>query len=336
MAAWEAVSADPPTWRRATEGRAWWRTGAWKSNTNWRPTSSRLRLGYVGSYGSHLRSLLAQINDLNPQYFGMGNTLNLLVTDPKSPVAAPFQQFNSLYGGSATVAQALRPFPQYQNIDTDCCLENLGTSDYNALLVKLERRFHNGLNVLASYTYSKTLTDADSALPAFAQFSGGGYGQNPYNLKAEKSLSYQDIPHTFVVSYLYELPIGPGKKFLNHGGAVGKIAGGWEIGGVQRYQSGQPLNFGCATGVPGFSSYFSGCIRYNRAQGQPLLSSTASSFNVGNVALLGGTGCTENPDGTFFAPAGAVTYFNCAAFVDPNGPALVAARGYAFGDLARV
>jgi hypothetical protein len=295
-----------------------------------------LSMGYVGSHGTHLRSLLGGINALNPQYFSMGNTLNLQVTNPASPVSAPFTNFVSLYGGAATVAQALVPFPQYMNIDSDCCLENLGISTYNALLAKLERRFRNGLNLLASYTFSKTLTDADSALPAFAGFSGGGYGQNPYNLKGEKSLSFQDIPQTFVLSYLYELPVGPGKKFVKHGGAVGKVVGGWEVGGVQRYQSGQPLVFGCATGVPGFSSYLGGCIRYDQVPGQPLRSSTASSFNVGNVALLGGTGCTENANGTFSAPAGVATYFNCAAFVDPNAPALVTARGYAFGSMPRV
>ena len=295
-----------------------------------------LSLGYVGSHGTHLRSLLGGINALNPQYFSMGNTLNLLVTDPASPVQAPFTNFVSLYGGAATVAQALVPFPQYMNIDSDCCLENLGMSDYNALLAKLERRFRNGLNLLASYTFSKTLTDADSALPAFAGFSGGGYGQNPYNLKGEKSLSFQDIPQTFVLSYLYELPVGPGKRFAQRGGAVGKVVGGWEVGGVQRYQSGQPLVFGCATGIPGFTTYLGGCIRYDQVPGQPLLSSTASSFNVGNVAQLGGTGCTENANGTFSAPAGVATYFNCAAFIDPNAPAQVTAHGYAFGTMPRV
>ena len=182
-----------------------------------------LSAGYVGSHATHLRSLLGGVNALNPAYFNMGNTLNLLVTDPASPVASPFTQFVPLYGGAATVAQALVPFPQYMNIDSDCCLENLGMSDYNALLVKLQRRFSNGLNLLASYTVSKTLTDADSALPAFAGFSGGGYGQNPYNLKGEKSLSFQDIPQTFVLSYLYELPVGPGKRFAKRGGAVGKL-----------------------------------------------------------------------------------------------------------------
>jgi len=296
-----------------------------------------LDIGYVGSHGTHLRSNLAQLNNLNPKYFSLGTTLNLLVTDPASPVPAPFTQFTSLWGGGATVAQALLPFPQYGAIDSDCCLENLGTSTYNALLAKVERRFHNGLNLLASYTFSKTLTDADSALPAFAQFSGGGYTQDPYNIKAEKSLSYQDIPQTFVLSYLYELPTGPGKKFANRGGVVGKLTGGWEVGGVQRYQSGQPLAFGCATGVPGPPGSSFACIRYDLVPGQSLLSSTASSFNVGNVALLGGTGCTENvANGTFTAPAGVSTYFNCGAFIDPNAQGLVAARGYAFGDLPRI
>ncbi|PYT85877.1 MAG: hypothetical protein DMG41_21885 [Acidobacteria bacterium] len=301
-----------------------------------------LSVGYVGSHGTRLRSALAQINDLNPKYFGLGScltlTLNNTAGSPCASVTPPFTQFDNLYGSGAIAAQALRPFPQYQNINTDCCLENLGQSTYNALLVKVERRFRNGLNLLASYTFSKTLTDADSALPEFAQFSGGGYGQNPYNLRGEKSLSYQDIPHTFVLSYLYELPLGPGKKFVNHAGALGRAVGGWEVGAVQRYQSGQPLSFSCATGVPGFSTYISGCIRFDRVPGQPLLSPTAGSFDVGQVFLNGGgTGCTANPNGTFSAPAGVATYFNCAAFIDPNQGGLVASRGsYAFGNMPRL
>ncbi len=300
-----------------------------------------LSVGYVGMHATRLRSALAQINDLNPKFFSLGNQLNLTVTDPLSPVPAPYANFCADYGctpGSAgTVAQALRPFPQYQNINTDCCLENLGQSTYHALLAKVERRFHNGLNLLASYTYSKTLTDADSALPSFAQFSGGGYGQNPFNLKGEKSLSYQDIPHTLVVSYIYELPVGKGKKFLNKGGIVDKVIGGWQIGGVQRYQSGQPLSFGCATGVPGYSTYISGCIRFDRVPGQPLLSPGASSFDRAAASNTGNTGCTENnANGTFSAPVGVTTYFNCGAFIDPNASGLITQRGYAFGNFPRI
>jgi hypothetical protein len=291
-------------------------------------------VAYVGTHGTHLRSSLAQINNLNPQFFSLGTALNANIDSSTATtlgINPPFQQFTSLYG-PGSIAQALRPFPQYQSINTDCCLENLGQSTYNALLAKLERRFHNGLNLLASYTYSKTLTDADSALPAFVSFSSGGSVQNSYNLKNEKSLSYQDIPHTFVVSYVYELPVGKGKKFVDKGGIVDRALGGWQIGGVQRYQSGQPLAFGCATGIPAYD----GCVRFDRVPGQPLLSSTSSSFDVGQVFLKGGTGCKENSDGTFTAPAGVATYFNCAAFIDPNATDLVAARGYTFGNMPRI
>jgi len=308
-----------------------------------------LSVGYVGTHATRLRSSLAQINDLNPSFFTLRSCLALPLTTttgannpalagtPCANVTAPFTSFNQLYGVGTgnTVDQALRPFPQYQDLNSDCCLKNLGQSTYNALLLQVERRFRNGLNLLASYTYSKTLTDADSALPSFASFSGGGTVQNPHNLKGEKSLSYQDVPHTFVLSYLYELPVGPGKKLVNHGGTLGRVVGGWEIGGVQRYQSGQPIAFGGATGVPGFS----GTIRLDRVPGQPLLKNTGTSpFDVGQVFLRGGgTGCKENSDGTFSAPAGVATFFNCAAFIDPNQTAVVNSRGsYAFGNMPRI
>ena len=298
-----------------------------------------LSVGYVGTHATRLRSSLAQINNLNPKFFSMGNTLGLDIST--QPALSPFTGF------SGTIGQALRPFPQYGGIDTDCCLENLGQSTYHALLAKVERRFHNGLNLLASYTFSKTLTDADSALPTFAQFAGGSLVQNSYNLKGEKSLSYQDIPHTFVVSYIYELPVGKGRKFLNKGGVVDKVLGGWQVGGVQRYQSGQPLSFSCNGGqFGGPIAGYDGCIRLNRVPGQPLLSPTASSFDRAAPGFNGvappGTppppvpGCTAHNDGTFTAPVGVATYFNCAAFFDPNAHDLVAARGFVFGNMPRI
>ncbi len=293
-----------------------------------------LSVGYVGARGTRLRSSLAQVNNLNPQFFSLGNALNADITSQAATdlgIVAPFAGF------SGTIGQALRPFPQYGGIDTDCCLENLGQSSYNALLVKLERRFRNGLNVLASYTYSKTLTDADSALPSFAQFAGGGLVQNSYNLKDEKSVSYQDIPHTFVISYLYELPVGKGKRFLNREGVTDKVFGGWQIGGVQRYQSGQPLSFGCQGGqFGGPIPAFDGCIRLTRVPGQPLLSSSAGSFDLAGTSQTGGVGCVHHNDGTYTAPAGVVTYFNCAAFFDQIASDLITANGYTFGNFPRI
>ncbi len=298
-----------------------------------------LSAGYVGMHATRLRSSLAWINNLNPQFFSLmapsGGTA--LSKDINSADATALGINPPFTGFSGTIGQALRPFPQYTLIDSDCCLENLGQSTYHALLVKAERRFHNGLNLLASYTFSKTITDADSALPTFAQFSGGGLVQDSYNLKGEKSVSYQDIPHIFVLSYLYELPVGKGKKFLDKGGVADKVLGGWQIGGVQRYQSGQPLGFGCNGGqffefIPGYN----GCIRFNRVPGQPLLSPNASSFDAAAASLNFNTGCTENPDGTFSPPASGLSYFNCAAFFDPNGANLINQRGYVFGNMPRI
>jgi len=293
-----------------------------------------LSIGYVGTRATRLRSSLAQINNLNPKFFSRGDALNQDIGGATPP----------FIGFSGTLGQALRPFPQYGGIDTDCCLENVGQSSYHALLAKVERRFHNGLNLLASYTFSKTLTDADSALPTFAQFSGGSLVQNSYNLKGEKSLSYQDIPHTFVVSYIYELPVGKGKKFLNKGGLTDKVLGGWQVGGVQRYQSGQPLSFSCNGGqFGGPISGYDGCLRLDRVPGQPLLSPTASSFDPAAPVFSPpgappppAPGCTAHKDGTFTAPAGVATYFNCAAFFNPNASDLVAQRGFVFGNMPRI
>ena len=144
------------------------------------------------------------------------------------------------------------PIPQFQSISTDGGLENLGQSTYNAGLVSLERRFRNGLNLMASYTFSKTLTDADSNYPLFTAFNSGVWAQDSFNLKNNKAVSYQDIPQIFVLSYVYELPVGPNKKFLDKKGVVGKIVGGWQISGVQRYQSGSPISFTCGFPVTEF------------------------------------------------------------------------------------
>jgi hypothetical protein len=243
---------------------------------------------------------------LPEQYFALGNTLNANLGDPGTEgIAPPYAGF------SGTVAQSLRPLPQYGGVNTDCCLENLGQSSFNALEVSLNRRFHSGLSLLASYTWSKTISNADSILPVFATFAGGGSPQNPFNFKADKSISAQDIPQIFVVSYLYQLPFGRNKKYLHQANkAVNIIASGWEFGGVQRYQSGQPLAFGCATGIPAVQN----CIAYNRVPSVPLLR----------------PGFTTS---TFISPT--TNIFNDGALSDPNGSAR-AGGAYAFGNIPRV
>jgi hypothetical protein len=137
-------------------------------------------------------------------------------------------------------------------------------------------------------------------------------------------VSYQDIPHAFVLSYLYELPAGPGKKFLNHG-AASKIVGGWQVGGVHRYQSGSPVLINAFASSNPFSN---GNFRFSQIPGVPLIGPNASQFNPFGA----NSGCTSHPDGTF-TPNSSNNFFNCAAIIDPNAPNLVAQRGYTFGNL---
>lgn len=295
-----------------------------------------LSVGYVGVNGSHLHTNIAQVNALNPKYYNLGSALTDTVTSPAGQavlsnlgVTVP-SWFVPLYGSNAFVGQLLRPYPQYLDIggsnNNMCsCLENLGVSTYNALQVKLERRFRNGLNLLASYTFSKTLTNADSAVPVFSGFQSNQFAaQDPFNPKTQKGYSFQDTPHVLVLSYIYELPAGPGKKYLNHG-VAGKVLGGWQVGGVQRYQSGTPTvmdNYNVAS-----APFTDGAFRNSLVPGQPILAPNHGSFNPFGA----NSGCTEQANGTFTANS-TNNYFNCAAFMDPNAPALVAQRGYVYGD----
>ena len=305
-------------------------------------------IGYVGQHATRLRSNLAEINMINPKYLSLGNALtyaadgsdgnngpailnSLGVTVPSWFVPGWGEPQN---GGSATVGQLLRPYPQYTNITTNCCLEDLGQSTYNALEASLERRFRNGLNLMASYTFSKTLTDADSAFSTLTGFNSNVFGaQNPYNLNGEKALSYQDIPHTFVLSYLYEIPVGPGKKYLNHG-AASKVLGGWQVSGIQRYQSGSPTVINeYATTPPG--NLTTGNFRFSLI-GNPFPAHPVQ-WSPGPLNTNWNSGCSENAAGVFQPNVpGAPSPANCSAFENPSDASLAAGGGYTFGNLPSV
>ena len=190
-----------------------------------------LDVAYVGSHSQNLRSNYDAVNTLNPKYFSLGTSLFTPIGS-QSAVPLPYAGFPT----NAIVAQALLPFPQYYGFNTDGALENLGQSTYNALQAQLTRRFRNGLNLMASYTWSKTLTDADSALPYFATLHQGGAPQNVFDKQGDKAISNQDLPQNFVISYVYELPFGKNKKFLNSSKVLDRVVGGWSVSGIQRYE----------------------------------------------------------------------------------------------------
>jgi hypothetical protein len=107
-----------------------------------------------------------------------------------------------------------------------------GWSDFNALNLKLERRFSNGWQILMAHTWAKSI-DTDSA---------GSYGSpnlNPANFQLDKGPSDFDIRQRFVASVVYELPFGKSKRFLNNLGRVGELViGGWQLNTITSWQNG--------------------------------------------------------------------------------------------------
>jgi hypothetical protein len=212
------------------------------------PFETIVDVAYVGGHGDHLQAFLHDPNQGNPANLSRGACLQVDITNQatspacagQTPVAAPFSGF------TGTVSQALRPFPQYGTVSVDSATmsDPFGDYTYNALQIQVTKRASAGLTVLASYTWSKNLTNADSEYPSEAGWEGNGNAGalNTYNLKAEKALSSFDIPQRVVLAWTYNLPFGKGQKYANKGGAVNALAGGWMIAGVQKYQSGTPLS----------------------------------------------------------------------------------------------
>ncbi len=216
-------------------------------------------MGYVGMHTYHL-GVWSKPNEVNPtearQKYGpaaaaaglpLNEFLALPVTDPRVAAAGiqpPWPGFVATFGQGATASQALRPWPQYGDVDNP--LNPIGSVSYNGLQASLQKRFTQGLTFLLSYTFSKTIGDVDSnngvlAGAENAIFAGSFY-QDYYNNKAERSVTSSDIPHVVALSYTYELPFGRGKRLLSHGGAVNTVVGGWSVSGIHHYQSGRPIH----------------------------------------------------------------------------------------------
>ena len=113
-----------------------------------------------------------------------------------------------------------------------------GNATYHSGQFKVQRPFSNGLTFLGAYTWSKAIDDTGGTFVGEAD-RGGGF-QDSYNRLAEKGLAGQDIRHRFVFSYVYELPFGKGKPFLN-AGAPSHILGNWQINGITTFQTGSPF-----------------------------------------------------------------------------------------------
>ena len=297
-------------------------------------------IGYIGQAGQNLPSFLLQPNNISSKYLALGDTLNSFNLTAAG-ITSPYAGFNG------TVGQALRPFPQYSNLDTPSDIENVGHDSFNAMILKLSHRASYGLTFDIAYTWSKTITDADSAIGGI---NGGVPGLIPdsSNLKTGKAISIQDVPNNFVVNYLYQLPIGRGKAFAGDShGFFNALVSGITVGGIQRYLSGVPFSFGCAS-VPNGSVY-NDCPSLTQLPGTQIRSGlnrhTINPFAYLIPAEIGKTPAGPNPqtDSIF---NGLLTYTNGAyeafqnhpAFVNQNEDTAQLRNGgaFTFGNLPRV
>jgi hypothetical protein len=146
---------------------------------------------------------------------------------------------------SLNAQQSLRPFPQYLNVTA--LLDN-GNSNYQSLQTKLEHRFYQGLVISMAYTFSKSLVDVDGP----ARTDGVGI-QNVYNLRAEKGISGTDVPQRFVTSYVWQIPVGRGAKYLNSTAIVKDVISGWSLSGITEFQVGLPVSVTQTNQLGGFT-----------------------------------------------------------------------------------
>jgi len=255
---------------------------------------------YVGWKAQGLFSTLENLNQADPKYLSLGSTLTANINSPAAIAAGikvPYAGFNG------SVAQALRPFPQYQRIGS--LYEALGQGNHHSLQLQVQNRLSKDLLFLTNYVWAKTLTD---------QGLGGGFGtsaQDQYNRTLEKARQLLEAPHELKMTWVYELPVGTGKRALSNAPkAVNAVVGGWALAAAQRYSAGSHLAVTGGNPLP----IFSDTIRPNQISGTKVQINPSVKFNPAKDRYV---------DRAAFAPNAPFT-FGTAPRVQPD------LRGFAY------
>jgi hypothetical protein len=193
-----------------------------------------------------------------------------------------------------------RPYPQFDSDrpQIQIIAPNWGLSAYHAFTFKSEKRFSNGLGWIATYTFSKWIDNLVFVGGDDATFGDNDQIQNIYDIKNERSLSQNHVPHRAVVSPIFELPVGKGKKFMNRGGPLDWVLGGWQISGIATFQSGSPFGVNIVNGP------------------RDLLGDDADGTNL-RPDIVGSMDLPAGQKGTAAANQRGIYWFNPAAFANP-------------------
>ena len=163
------------------------------------PSDVTLEVAYVGTRGLQLSRNDEgglSLNQLDPSYMALGSQLNQTVENPFYGIITT----GALSTPRISRAQSLRPYPQFTDIIP---LYSTGaSSNYHALQTSFSKRFSRGYMFEGSYTWAKAIQEGLSH-------------PNSYNLLMSRALADYDVAHRFVLSYIYELPFGRGRRFGN-------------------------------------------------------------------------------------------------------------------------
>jgi hypothetical protein len=199
------------------------------------PGSVVIEAGYVGSRGVHLNEsngTAYNLDQLTPAQMALGSQLQRQVANPffglitTGPLAARTVPYSSL----------VAPFPQFTDIEP--AFNSGASSTYHSFQLKVDRRFGSGLTLLLSYTFDKLIDDYSIT----ANVGANAGIQNIYDRRADRAVSANDVSQILVLSYVYQLPVGKGKRFGNGwNGILDTFLGGWQLNGIGTFQTGQPL-----------------------------------------------------------------------------------------------
>lgn len=255
------------------------------------PLGINLEAAYAGSHGVHIpinSDNGVNINQLPDADLSLGNQLLQEVANPfyglitSGPLSSPTVQYGQL----------LRPFPTYQNVVESAAY--IGSSSYNSLQMKLQKKFSHGGTILGSYTFSKLMTNAETGTDWLETGIFGSLGQiyqDFNNMRGERSLGLFDVRQNLTISYVYPLPFGKGQHFLGDvQGVADKFVSGWAIDGIATFQEGVPLNF---VATPNLTNSFGGGLRPNVTPG----CNKNEVFNAGphNINEYFNTSCFSAP-----------------------------------------
>jgi hypothetical protein len=218
-----------------------------------------LEIVYMGNHGVHLPVTFTQLNGLPRSVLSTSPVRDqALITALTATTPNPFRGLvtsGTPSGTTTTVAQLLARYPQFPlgysngtySGSGGVYVQDLpaGSSYYNALNVRIERRLSNGFSARFIYMYSKMI-DQTTWL-------------NDTDAAPERRISPFDHPHRFVTTLRYELPVGKGKLIPLRSGLLEKVAGGWITSSTYTYQTGAPLSWvNGSTTTPGDYVYFGG------------------------------------------------------------------------------